>query len=243
MFLENLKDLSVFAGLGEQESRLSQAAAALDRSRPNGAEDLSVVLDRQAERDGGGETITTAELRQAWVEEGRARVAGGQAYLDRFVADWRAASTQSVEADRVEVRWREGARWTACPSAWRATSSGNGRSIDRSPSVSRRSTNPAKAGWTATGMTIGARVRVEPCPLLLGDRLHRAARVPPSHGAGELGVTLHRRCEVARCRSCSGSRPHMRLCPTPTRLGELELLQHRRFGIWASAKRRSTGST
>ncbi|PAX06394.1 MobF family relaxase [Sphingomonas lenta] len=92
-----------------QERELAQAAAALDAVRPKGAEDLQVALDRHPDLARDVAQGRVAELRQAWVEEGRVR-ADPTAYADRFVADWRAASGERgaaetrIGADRAERR-------------------------------------------------------------------------------------------------------------------------------------------
>lgn len=69
----------------------------LDHVRPDGAEDLRIVLDRSPDlmRDAGQGAIDS--LHQAWAEEGRVRT-NPSAYAVRFVADWRAASAVHVEA-------------------------------------------------------------------------------------------------------------------------------------------------
>lgn len=84
-------------GTSPAEARaLDDAAAALDRVRPHGAEDLRIVLDRSA--DPVGYVEQSAALRQAWADEGRTRADPG-AYADRFVADWQAASQDRGRAE------------------------------------------------------------------------------------------------------------------------------------------------
>ncbi|HEX8556402.1 MAG TPA: MobF family relaxase [Sphingomonas sp.] len=92
-----------------QQRELAQAAAVLDRVRPNGAEDLQIVLDRRPELTGPMTQDRSGEVRQAWMDEGRTR-ADPRAYAERFVEDWREASVERGEAkgwraeERVERR-------------------------------------------------------------------------------------------------------------------------------------------
>lgn len=86
-----------------QERELGAAAAALDRVRVNGAEDLRIVLDRELASPG---TVWTdlGRLTQAWLREGEMRTDRG-AYAERFVVDWKAVSADSMAAttNRSEV--------------------------------------------------------------------------------------------------------------------------------------------
>ena len=85
--------------LSPAETRdLDAAAVALDRVRSHAAEDLRIVLDRSPDPARGLEQAAPGELRQIWVEEGRAR-ADPRAYADRFVADWRTASDDRGAAE------------------------------------------------------------------------------------------------------------------------------------------------
>ena len=86
-----------------QERELGAAAAALDRVLVNGAEDLRIVLDREL----GSPGIVwndLGRLTQAWLQEGQIRTDRG-AYAERFVADWKAVSADSISAttSRTEV--------------------------------------------------------------------------------------------------------------------------------------------
>lgn len=89
----------------QHERDLTQAADALDRVRPKGAEDLQVLLDRRPELASRMADGRMGEVRRTWVEEGRTR-SDPNAYADRFVADWRAASGQCGAAEG----WREAER-------------------------------------------------------------------------------------------------------------------------------------
>ncbi|RYY13090.1 MAG: hypothetical protein EON55_10995 [Alphaproteobacteria bacterium] len=79
-----------------QERELGAAAAALDRVRVNGAEDLQIVLDRELGSPG---TVWNdlGRLTQAWLQEGQIRTDRG-AYAERFVADWKAVMADSMAA-------------------------------------------------------------------------------------------------------------------------------------------------
>ena len=79
-----------------QERELRTAASALDRVRVNGAEDLRIVLDRELGSPGAGRN-DPGRLTQAWLQEGRIRTDRGT-YAERFVADWKAASADSMAA-------------------------------------------------------------------------------------------------------------------------------------------------
>ena len=81
-----------------QRRELAGAAAALDRVRPYAAEDLRVVLDRSADPARGLEREVVTGVRQAWAEEGRVR-GNPIAYAERFVADWRVASSARETAE------------------------------------------------------------------------------------------------------------------------------------------------
>ncbi len=86
-----------------QERELGAAAAALDRVRVNGAEDLRIVLDRELASPG---TVWNdlGWLTQAWLREGQIRMDRG-AYAERFVVDWKTVSADSMAAttNRSEV--------------------------------------------------------------------------------------------------------------------------------------------
>lgn len=86
-----------------QERELGAAAAALDRVRVNGAEDLRIVLDRELASPG---TVWNdlGRLTQAWLREGQIRTDRG-AYAERFVVDWKTVSADSMAAttNRSEV--------------------------------------------------------------------------------------------------------------------------------------------
>ena len=71
---------------------LAVAASALDRMRPNGAEDVRIVLDRAPEG-----RIDPATLTQAWVQEGRIRT-DRDAYAARFVTDWKSITVDGMAA-------------------------------------------------------------------------------------------------------------------------------------------------
>ena len=86
----------------EQQREFDQAAGSLDLVRPKGAEDLRIMLDRTPELARHMAEGRMSEVRQAWVEEGRTR-ADPAAYADRFVADWRSASTERASGEN----WRE----------------------------------------------------------------------------------------------------------------------------------------
>lgn len=75
----------------QQARELTQAAVALDMVRPNGADDMRIVLDRRPNLAREVAQGRLDEVRQAWVEEGRVR-SDSVAYAERFVADWRAGS-------------------------------------------------------------------------------------------------------------------------------------------------------
>ena len=77
---------------------LGAASAALDQVRPHAAEDVRIILDRNADPARALEQAEPGELRQAWAEEGRARTSP-QTYADRFVADWRSASSDRGTAE------------------------------------------------------------------------------------------------------------------------------------------------
>lgn len=81
----------------ELERELGRAAGPLDRLRPNGAEDLRILLDRHPELPVRMAEGAIYEVRRAWEDEGRTR-ADPRAYADRFVADWREASVGRSEA-------------------------------------------------------------------------------------------------------------------------------------------------
>jgi hypothetical protein len=79
-----------------QQRELGTAASALDRVRPNGAEDLRIVLDRELGSPGTGRN-DPGQLTQAWMQEGRIRT-DRDAYSESFVADWKAVSADSMSA-------------------------------------------------------------------------------------------------------------------------------------------------
>ena len=88
-----------------QEREFKDATDALDRVRPNGAEDMQILLDRHPDLARGMAEGRAGEVRQAWVDEGRTRTEPA-AYADRFVADWRQASSQHGAAEG----WRDAER-------------------------------------------------------------------------------------------------------------------------------------
>jgi hypothetical protein len=70
----------------------------LDQLRPNGAEDIRIVLDRRPEL---GSDLASGRIEpawRAWIDEGQARAGSGADYAARFVADWRAASAEVAAA-------------------------------------------------------------------------------------------------------------------------------------------------
>lgn len=69
----------------------------VNHARAEGSEDLRIVLDRDPKLGTDLARGDATPVMRAWVEEGRVR-ADPAAYADRFVADWRAASIQHVEA-------------------------------------------------------------------------------------------------------------------------------------------------
>jgi hypothetical protein len=79
-----------------QQRELGTAAAALDRVRPNGAEDLWIVLDREPGSPGTGRS-DPGRLTQAWLQEGEIRSDRGT-HAARFVADWKAVTADSMAA-------------------------------------------------------------------------------------------------------------------------------------------------
>ncbi|MBB4619763.1 MobF family relaxase [Sphingomonas abaci] len=82
--------------LRAQDRELGAAAAALERARVNGAEDLRIVLDRELGSPGAGR-YDPGQLTQAWMREGQIRTDHG-AYAQRFIADWKAATADSMAA-------------------------------------------------------------------------------------------------------------------------------------------------
>jgi ATP-dependent exoDNAse (exonuclease V) alpha subunit len=82
--------------LKAQDRELGAAAATLDRVRVNGAEDLRIVLDRELGSPGAGR-YDPGQLTQAWLQEGRIRT-DHCTYAERFVADWKAVTADSMAA-------------------------------------------------------------------------------------------------------------------------------------------------
>ncbi|WCT75871.1 MobF family relaxase (plasmid) [Sphingomonas naphthae] len=79
-----------------QDREFGAAASALDWMRDNGAEDLRIVLDRGLGAPDAGRN-DLGRLTQAWLQEGQIRTDRG-AYAERFVADWKAVTADSMAA-------------------------------------------------------------------------------------------------------------------------------------------------
>ena len=79
-------------------NRIYAAEDLLDRVRPHGAEDLRAVMDRAPKLAHDLAQGRPEAMVRAWAEEGRVRTEPAT-YADRFVADWRAASSQIARAN------------------------------------------------------------------------------------------------------------------------------------------------
>ncbi|WP_162236471.1 hypothetical protein [Sphingomonas sp. Leaf25] len=79
-----------------QQKELAATASVLDAMRANGAEDLRIVLDRELVVPQNKQN-DSARLTKAWLCEGQVRLDPG-AYAERFVADWKAVTTNSMAA-------------------------------------------------------------------------------------------------------------------------------------------------